>query len=938
MRRRRFALAGGLTMLLLAAWACRISLGGEATVPSPTPEAAASALPTSPPTLAATPPAAGRVAFVPEGVGPWFAGLLNDLMLQIQAPAVREARPPEPPAPQATVWDRATGDAVTPGQPIAPPGGDSYAHNVYERPFNAGTQDIYDPDLDVVEGRLSLDADWVYVSVVLYGLGDAAHPRGWYGVELDLDRDGRGDVLVQAGEVADPAWTTAGVWVYRDADGDVGAAHACAPDAPRNGTGYERLVFAAGRGEDDAQAWARWVPGERPQVQLAFSRALLEGSTAFTWWVWADGQMLVPAFMNFHDTLVAPLAGVPYPDHPLYPARAIARVDNTCRAAFGFEPTADDYACGVCPPGGEFPPDEYETCPTPQPPPEVPYLLCQWREEANGVWVCNPVDILSLLEIGRVLRGEPASPRMGGDPPPTEVRCAWNPITCAWDCDDRCLPDMAEAEAYCQTLTPDPNAPPVLAQFFCERPVSGSVMPRLDLIFWDDLACQWDGRCLFDPRPLEDFVQAGLNAGEACSAFWTTVDNANTALAHFGFSLRAEYNTAVGAAVGAFCFDDDGDGTLEPGETWEACLYRGDACGLECETLQPPPETHCPVALTPLEEVCTGFLGQPFQAPGGTVVQCIVDDGDGQTLVPGPNGGMVPDEDDTNMVFVWDDQACEWTCTDCFYGPQCAQFGCPGDMPCPPPDDGPPFCDFRQELEDGRWLCTVLDVLTHVPPPYLCAWDPTLCDWVCEPTACLPPEDGPTAIQGNPDWQCEPDPEVPDAWRCVLPQSDAPTYRCTWNDALCLWRCGPAVCQPPTSPDQGDYCAPDAATGRWRCEGRGEFDECEWDVEECRWRCWNVCAVDTNGPDGCDRVIQQDTYVWTCLRGEQNLTCTFDPSPQVCDWSCQLRCEIPSGPPPACTYKYSRLGPGHWVCYDAQGNRTEWRYDLAECQWVQVAP
>ncbi|NPA31955.1 MAG: hypothetical protein GXO37_08170, partial [Chloroflexi bacterium] len=826
-------------------------------------------------------------------------------------------------------------------QTIVPAGGDSYVHNVYERPFNAGSQDRYDPDLDVTEGRLSLDDDWAYVSLVLYGLGDADHPRGAYGVELDLDRDGRGDVLVLVtGGVESTTWDAARVRVYEDADHDVGAARVCAPDAPHNGTGYERLIYAAGRGQDPDLAWARWVPGERPQVQLAFKRALLDQSPAFTWWVWAAGQIPVPAFMNYHDTLVAALAGAPYPDDPFYPVRALARFDSTCRAAYGFEPTAEDWACGVCPPEGEFPPDEHrQACPPPDSPPEVPYALCDWQQDPNGVWVCHPVDLLSVREVGLILRGEPAPPRVGGDEPPTEIRCAWNPRTCAWDCDDRCLPDMAEAEAHCQTLTPDPNAPPVISQFFCERAVPNAPLPRLDLVFWDDLACQWDGRCLFDPRPLEDFVQQREQAGFNCVAFATSAANARASLQVFGFSLQPETHPSLGQAVGAICLQDDGDLVLEPGEAWEACLVRSDTCGLECETLETetPPETNCPIALTPLESLCTGFLGRPFRAPGGLVVQCIVDDGDGQTLVPGPNG-MVPDEDDTNMVFLWDDQACEWTCADCFYGPQCAQFGCPAAPSCVPPTDGPPFCDFRQELEDGRWLCTSLDA-TPGPSPFLCAWDPALCDWVCEPTDCRQPEGGPTAIQGDPSWECGLDPDVAGAWLCVLPQSTTPPYRCIWEDTLCAWRCAPAVCQPPTSSDQDGYCEQDAATGRWRCEGRGEFDRCEWDIEQCRWRCWDVCPVDVNGPDGCDQVIQRSNDVWTCLRGSQNLNCTFDASAQVCDWVCQLRCEIPAGPPPQCNPGAAHeLGPGHWSCEDEHDNRIEWRYNLAECRWEQVAP
>ncbi len=851
--------------------------------------------------------------------------LIGNATLKQQPKGQHKTQPGEPPPAQATLWDRPTGETLQPGQPVVPPGGDTYTRNIYERPFNEVAQDTYFPDLDIVEGRLSMDTQWVYASIVLFGLHpQTGFPQGNYGVELDLDRDGRGNLLVWVeGGVQSTEWADTRVAVYLDADEDVGAARACLPDAPFNGSGYERLVYYEARGEDPDLAWVRWVPGDQPVVQLAFKRSLLQGSTQFTWWVWADGKLNQSTLMEFHDSIPFPNAGSPYPDHPLFPVRDIARVDNTCRGAFGFEPTEEDLACNVCPPEREFPPDEpFKMCPAPEGPPKEG---CTW-DEAQQVWVC-PYPFV-----------EAAADASTSAEPIDKIACRWNPYTCSWDCDDKCpIVPSGIPEACDPVFPPDEDSPTALICAVGE----GSDVDRWDLWRWSDTQCRWEQTCITQPSLLRDkaatceIIIAGMGPVPA--------DFLRGGMGARGLDDLIPPDAPVASLL--ICARDlngDGrvveerpDGVLEPapGDEWEVCVEA--LCGLNCITITAPPEEEdqCPGGpdIASLEESCTWVNG-PFTTDTGTFAQCYIDDGDGSMTETLSDGTITVDTDDTNLIYRWNPQTCSWDLEECLYGPNCPSR-------CPMPPEGPDFCDNRIQLEDGRWLCTWFDITTAVIPPQICAWNDQTCSWECEEISCPVPEGGPDdatkmAFFGRTDWVCTPQPGETGVWECILPDTDAPSYLCTWSEQQCGWSCEVAVCQPPTSPKDPGYCA-ERDDGTWVCPGRGTFDQCEWDTEECRWRCWNICEVDTNGPDGCDQVIPLGGNTWACITGTKNLTCTFNTDPNICGWECNLQCEIPSDPPPACTYKYRELGPGYWECYDQNNNVTRWRYDLAQCQWVQ---
>lgn len=225
-------------------------------------------------------------------------------------------------------------------------GGDNFALNTFERPFNANSMDTYFPDLDIKRARLSMDGQWIYVTIQLVGVGPNNSLRGNYGVEVDLNVNGRGDLLIFA---SDPqaAWSTDGVRAWEDSNNDVGGAHPIQSDAPVSGDGYDTLVFDQGLGADSDAAWARVSPADPASVQIAFKKSLINNDAEFTWGAWADKGVANPAWFDYNDHFTHAEAGSPMSELSQYPVKALAEVDNTCRWGVGFTPIGNEP--GVCP-------------------------------------------------------------------------------------------------------------------------------------------------------------------------------------------------------------------------------------------------------------------------------------------------------------------------------------------------------------------------------------------------------------------------------------------------------------------------------------------------------------------------------------------------------------------------------------------------------------
>jgi hypothetical protein len=241
-------------------------------------------------------------------------------------------------------------------------GGDSFSKNLYERPFNANTMDAYFPQLDIIDARLTSDANWFYVTIKVVGKDANNSLSGDYGIELDLNRDGRGDFLIMA-SAPKPTWSTDGVRVWQDTNGDVGGKNPIKSDNPVTTlNGYDIMVFNQGVGTDPDAAWAQISPLDSNSVQIAFKRTLINNASVFLWGAWAmSDSSLNPAAFDNNDAFTMDQAGSPLTEQgSYYPVKSLAEMDNTCRWTVGYTPAGTEP--GLCP----------LPAPTPTPKPILP--------------------------------------------------------------------------------------------------------------------------------------------------------------------------------------------------------------------------------------------------------------------------------------------------------------------------------------------------------------------------------------------------------------------------------------------------------------------------------------------------------------------------------------------------------------------------------------
>ena len=287
---------------------------------------------------------------------------------------VHQTTPGEPPTHyESWIIDR---DSSSTAPQRAANGGENFSVNLYERPFNANTMDIYYPDLDIKVARLDRSGTWVYVEIEMVNVNQKGGMNGNYGVELDLDVDGRGDWLILASQPK-ATWSTEGVRVWTDSNNDVGNDYPVYSDPPQHGNGYDQLFFDQGNNPDPDIAWARVSPQNPAIIQLALKNSLIANDNYFMWGAWTDQGVFNPAFYDYNDHFTHDEAGSPLPGlQKYYPLKALFEVDNTCREAIGFVLVGDEPgACPVAPaptpvPPTSVPPTATDT-PTPTPTPTI---------------------------------------------------------------------------------------------------------------------------------------------------------------------------------------------------------------------------------------------------------------------------------------------------------------------------------------------------------------------------------------------------------------------------------------------------------------------------------------------------------------------------------------------------------------------------------------
>jgi hypothetical protein len=342
-----------LVAVVLSAMACGPALGGgqQATLQAvgtqsalATAVAAAqgqAAVPTEPP-AATSPPEATEAPVEPTAT----------------ATVVHTTIPTSPGSVSSFMTDRSSKPLASEGRAI----GDNFDTLLFERPFTSQAME-YKPYIDITRGELSASSPWFYVSIHLEEL-PPADSTTHYGVEIDIDKDGRGDWLIWGLTPPGTDWTTDGVKVLRDTNNNVGDAKPIQSEAPpQTGDGYDEMVFDSGQGADPDAAWIRRGPGTPSQIQIAFKQSLIGSPGEFLWGAWADEGGQQADWFDLNDHYSIEQAGSPVSTTSYYPLKELAVIDNTCRWGYGFTPTGSEPGACFIPP-----------TPTPVPPTATPTL------------------------------------------------------------------------------------------------------------------------------------------------------------------------------------------------------------------------------------------------------------------------------------------------------------------------------------------------------------------------------------------------------------------------------------------------------------------------------------------------------------------------------------------------------------------------------------
>ena len=228
--------------------------------------------------------------------------------------------------------------------------GDYFAeYQLLERPF--GQEMNYLANIDLRAAEIAKDEEFIYVTIFLdesVGSFDA-----FYGVELDVDADGRGDILLIVDTPYSTEWTMDNVSICADLNGDVGGTDIPASDVLEGGDGFEALIFSVEQFTDPDLAFARINPDRKGCIQIAFKPDFLDEDPSFFWRVWADQGLKNPGAYYYQDYYSIEEAGSPMQNSEYFPLGAVYGVDNTCRMPFQIVNTG--YEIGLCGSGGTDP-------------------------------------------------------------------------------------------------------------------------------------------------------------------------------------------------------------------------------------------------------------------------------------------------------------------------------------------------------------------------------------------------------------------------------------------------------------------------------------------------------------------------------------------------------------------------------------------------------
>lgn len=222
------------------------------------------------------------------------------------------------------VTDCSTGERIALGATtVVGSGCDDWSQDKLERPVDA-LNGNYFPVVDIVRASMGTNQAWMFARVELYKDAAGNLPENLsVGVELDTDLDSRGDILILVKGLHSTEWTTEGVQVWQDENGDVGGQKPHRPDN-QAGNGYETLLFDAGQGEDADLAWARIDPENGAGIEFAFKPSLLPENQVFAWWTWTMLQTSVPQELELVDS---------------QSESTVWKMDNTCGWIYNSKPS-----------------------------------------------------------------------------------------------------------------------------------------------------------------------------------------------------------------------------------------------------------------------------------------------------------------------------------------------------------------------------------------------------------------------------------------------------------------------------------------------------------------------------------------------------------------------------------------------------------------------
>jgi len=268
-----------------------------------------------------------------------------------------------PSEPTQTIGNASDNDEITSFENRDVKFGDDFIHNRFERPFTT-EMGSYLPEIDIVNFSIGEDDNFFYVTLNLAGLANAGQPpSGHYAIELDGNIDGRGELLIIANPSFGSEWSTDGVQIFGDNNGDVGGDNPKKSDNNYTGDGYDKLLFDSGVGANPDLGWVRFVNGDTPAIQIAFNKVIFPSVPAFMWSVWASDSPFDTTKFNLHDTTTEETAGSPDKQNSQYPIKSVAGIDNSCRVPVGFKATGLEPL--GCPVAGVQPPDDNSPVPTP---------------------------------------------------------------------------------------------------------------------------------------------------------------------------------------------------------------------------------------------------------------------------------------------------------------------------------------------------------------------------------------------------------------------------------------------------------------------------------------------------------------------------------------------------------------------------------------------